>query len=405
MGSILLKMVTLDTFHIAIVFIVAINYSVLVIDAQVTASPHQKYWFEIFLDRMETTTITPERYCVETRLKAYGHILEIYDFTQNTSPIRNEKECTKECHYRPDCNYVSIEEDDGLDWKCYLVKSVNSTVESMNFRLIYVTDCKQFEEWNTKSKQSDGFNKVLKARSRICLIDDQQMYSEDGLLYCAMKNKGDQMTISKKHHPNHNCTFTSLTIEASSVNDHEMSGYDGNNANCWELCQGIPECLAWMFADYGLFKSCTLYKHSEFGLLRFVYREGEVILGGFKYCNIASGNIDNYKLSFESTNPFYLDKGLPCNMTVPWNCRNVPTTHVEALPLAVDGKCKAIPKISDIPKICTNNKWNHTYVADELCMYCIVGNGRSTTGVLTNEWPSCRIQCDLTGNDNHICIC
>ena len=45
--------------------------------------------------------------------------------------LRNEKECTKECHYRPDCNYVSIEEDDGLDWKCYLVKSVNSTVESM----------------------------------------------------------------------------------------------------------------------------------------------------------------------------------------------------------------------------------------------------------------------------------
>ena len=48
---------------------------------------------------------------------------------------------------------------------------------------------------------------------------------------------------------------------------------------------------------------------------------------------------------------------------------------------------------------------NHTYVADELCMYCIVGNGRSTTGVLTNEWPSCRIQCDQSGNDNHICIC
>ena len=44
-------------------------------------------------------------------------------------------------------------------------------------------------------------------------------------------------------------------------------------------------------------------------------------------------------------------------MTVPWNCRNVPTTHVEALPLTADGKCKAIPEISDIPKICTNNQW------------------------------------------------
>ena len=50
-------------------------------------------------------------------------------------------------------------------------------------------------------------------------------------------------------------------------------------------------------------------------------------------------------------------KGLPCNMTVPWNCRNVPTTHVEALPLTADGKCKAVPKISDVPKICTNNQW------------------------------------------------
>ena len=44
-------------------------------------------------------------------------------------------------------------------------------------------------------------------------------------------------------------------------------------------------------------------------------------------------------------------------MTVPWNCRNVPTTHVEALPLTADGKCKADPKISDVPKICTNNQW------------------------------------------------
>ena len=44
-------------------------------------------------------------------------------------------------------------------------------------------------------------------------------------------------------------------------------------------------------------------------------------------------------------------------MTVPWNCRNVPTTHVEALPLTGDGKCKADPKITDVPKICTNNQW------------------------------------------------
>ena len=44
-------------------------------------------------------------------------------------------------------------------------------------------------------------------------------------------------------------------------------------------------------------------------------------------------------------------------MTVPWNCRNVPTTHVEALPLTADGKCKAIPEINDVLDICTNNQW------------------------------------------------
>ena len=50
-------------------------------------------------------------------------------------------------------------------------------------------------------------------------------------------------------------------------------------------------------------------------------------------------------------------------MTVPWNCRNVPTTHVEALPLTADGKCKAIPEISDVPEICAKNKWVNTLLS------------------------------------------
>ena len=122
-------------------------------------------------------TVTPEKYCSEENLKAYGYIVEIYDFTQKNSlvrylfpthkyilsttlhysvgsiahtfffvmntctkiclcvVIRNEKECTKECHLRPDCNYVNIEIDfsSADDRWCYLVKSVNSTVYSNVF--------------------------------------------------------------------------------------------------------------------------------------------------------------------------------------------------------------------------------------------------------------------------------
>ena len=33
-------------------------------------------------------TVTPEKYCSEENLKAYGYIVEIYDFTQKNSLIR-----------------------------------------------------------------------------------------------------------------------------------------------------------------------------------------------------------------------------------------------------------------------------------------------------------------------------
>ena len=128
--------------------------------------PNLKFKFWTYSNSTYSITVTPERYCAEPDLKAYGHILEIYDFTQTNSPIRylipndknilsiehsfffvmntctkirlcvvirNEKECTKECHLRPDCNYVNIEVDFDGDWRCYFVKSVNSTVYSNVF--------------------------------------------------------------------------------------------------------------------------------------------------------------------------------------------------------------------------------------------------------------------------------
>ena len=39
----------------------------------------------------------------------------------------------------------------------------------------------------------------------------------------------------------------------------------------------MKHIIAWTFADYGFFIACTLYKHSEFGTMRFVYEEGMVI--------------------------------------------------------------------------------------------------------------------------------
>ena len=60
-------------------------------------------------------------------------------------------------------------------------------------------------------------------------------------------------------------------------------------------------------------------------------------------------------------------------------------------------------KIIDNFKFIDNfKKLEHT--SEELCMYCVVGTGRSKIGILTNEWKTCRILCDQDG-DEHRCVC
>ena len=46
----------------------------------------------------------------------------------------------------------------------------------------------------------------------MCLLDDINLYSDDGALYCAMENRGDQRTFNEKKHPNKNCTFEQITV-------------------------------------------------------------------------------------------------------------------------------------------------------------------------------------------------
>ena len=46
----------------------------------------------------------------------------------------------------------------------------------------------------------------------------------------------------------------------------------------------VKHIIAWTFADYGAFKACTLYKHSEYGFLRFVYQQGMIVMGEIIYC-------------------------------------------------------------------------------------------------------------------------
>ena len=87
------------------------------------------------------------------------------------------------------------------------------------------------------------------------------------------------------------------------------------------------------------------------------------ILGGFKHCNVASTNHSKSIVKYESTNPFYLGEGLACNMTVPKDCRLVPTTHLEALPLTTKGRCLADPKTTDITKFCEKTVINHKKIS------------------------------------------
>ena len=42
----------------------------------------------MYSNSTSSITVTPEKYCDEQYLKAYGYIVEIYDFTQKNSLIR-----------------------------------------------------------------------------------------------------------------------------------------------------------------------------------------------------------------------------------------------------------------------------------------------------------------------------
>merc|ERR1711879_899975 len=148
---------------------------------------------------------------------------------------------------------------------------------------------------------------------------------------------------------------------------------------------------------------------------------------GFKYCNIASATIEDHWIKIESENPFYLEKGVQCDMPVPKHCRRLPVEHMYALPLSNQNRCEAIPIASDLNNnefcryvdkelekvveveefdpIANTTIWvNQTIVytisepimshsSDEMCMYCVVGNERTATGLLTMEWSTCGITC------------
>ena len=62
-------------------------------------------------------------------------------------------------------------------------------------------------------------------------------------------------------------------------NPHIFSPFQDN----WKWTE-VKHIIAWTFADYGPIKACTIYKHSEYGFLRFVYQEGMVVLGEIIYC-------------------------------------------------------------------------------------------------------------------------
>ena len=106
----------------------------------------------------------------------------------------------------------------------------------------------------------------------------------------------------------------------------------------------------------------------------------------------------------------------------------MPVEYLYALPLDTDGTCQAVPKTDALtgnefcrfidkqrnetvvteyvdPDTNITMSYNTTIVVDyteplvnhtshEICMYCVVGNTRSLTGLLTMEWSTCNIQCD-----------
>jgi len=64
-----------------------------------------------------------------------------------------------------------------------------------------------------------------------------------------------------------------------------------------------------------------------------------------------------------------------------------------ALPLTKDGRCLAEPKVEELidNPFCANNVT--TITSKDICMYCVVGESRTATGLLTREWRTCKVKC------------
>ena len=92
-------------------------------------------------------------------------------------------------------------------------------------------------------------------------------------------------------------------------------------------------------------------------------------------------------------------------MDVPHHCRWLPVDRMVALPLTKNGSCLAEPKVEDLidNQFCHFPENTMEVTSQDLCMYCVVGDrqSRTTTGLLTGEWRTCRVQC----NDGNIESC
>ena len=83
-------------------------------------------------------------------------------------------------------------------------------------------------------------------------------------------------------------------------------------------------------------------------------------------------------------------------MDVPHHCRWLPVDRMVALPLTKNGSCLAEPKVEDLidNQFCHFPENTTEVTSQDLCMYCVVGDrqSRTTTGLLTGEWRTCRVQ-------------
>ena len=78
-----------------------------------------------------------------------------------------------------------------------------------------------------------------------------------------MQYDGDNLTFDAENYPNDNCTFAAVDVD--STGHHILDSTQ--NGECWKDCQKNKDCIAWLLADFGELKSCTLYKYSFTGTL------------------------------------------------------------------------------------------------------------------------------------------